>query len=147
MAAVAAIATLASAGLQMMGTIQGGKAQKAALNFEAKEREKAAADERAASQRTAIEKRHEGDIVMSRQRALAAAGGAGVVNPSILDIYGETAQRAEYNAQTEMFGGESRARGQLDQAAAARAKGKAAMKGSIFEGLGQGMAGVAKAYG
>lgn len=147
MAALAAVAGLIGTGLQVMGTIQSGKAQQAALNFEAKQREKQAAEERAASQRTAIEKRHEGDLVMSRQRALASASGAGVVNPSILDIYGETAERSEYNAQTEIFGGESRARGQLDQAAAARAKGKAAARGSVFEGLGQGFAGLSKLYG
>lgn len=130
-----------------MGSLQQGKAQQAALNYEAGVDERKAGEERAASQRAAIEKRSETDRMMSRQKALAAAGGAGVVNPSILDIYGETAQQGEYNAQTELYGGESRARGQLDQAALARAKGKAAVKGATLTALGQGAAGVSSAAG
>lgn len=148
--AIAAIASLAAGGLQAMGAIQQGKAQQAALNYEAEMRKKAAAEERAASQREAIEKRSEADRVLSRQRALASASGAGVVTPSILDIYGETAAKGEYNAQTALYGGESRARGQIDQANLARAKGKAAAKGSILEGFGaivSGIGGAAKSYG
>jgi hypothetical protein len=147
MAGLAAIAGIVGTGLQVMGSLQAGKSQQAALNFEAKQREAKAAEERAASQRTAIDKRHEGDLVMSRQKALAAAGGAGVVNPNILDLYGETSERAEYNAASEVYGGESRARGQVDQAAAARAKGKAAVKGSIFEAGGTAFTGLSKAFG
>lgn len=147
MAELALIATLVGTGLQTMGTIQTGQAHKAALNFEAKQREAKATEERAASQRVAIDKRHEGDLIMSRQKALAASSGAGVLNPSILDIYGETAERAEYNAASEIYGGESRARGQIDQAAAARMKGKAALKGSIFEGVGSAFSGAGKAFG
>jgi len=130
-----------------MGSIQQGRAQQAALNFEAQQRERQAAEERAASQREAIEKRHEGAIAMSRQLALASASGAGVVNPSILDIYGETAQRGEYNAQTALYGGESRARGQLDEAAAARFKGKAARTGSFYEAGGSILSGIGKVAG
>jgi hypothetical protein len=147
MAELALVAALAGTGMQAIGQLQAGAAQKAALNFEAKQREVRAAEERAASQRTAIDKRHEGELVMSRQKALAAASGAGVVNPNILDLYGETAERAEYNAASEIYGGESRARGQIDQAAAARMKGKAAMKGSIFEAAGTALSGVGKAFG
>jgi hypothetical protein len=144
---IAAIATAGATGLQVMGTLQQGKAQQAALNYEAGERERVAAEERAASQREAIQKRTEADRVMSRQVALAASGGAGVVNPSILDIYGETASQGEYNAQTALYGGESRARGQLSQANAARFKGKAAYKGSLLEAGGQALAGIGKAFG
>jgi hypothetical protein len=147
MAAAAAIATLASAGMQAFGAIHSGKAQQAALNFEAKQHEKQAAEERAAAQREAEEKKHEGKLLQSRQIALAASGGAGVVNPSILDIYSETAEESDLNARAVQYGGESRARGQLDQAAAARAKGKAARTGSIFEAGGLLLGGIGKAYG
>lgn len=147
MAAAAAIAGIIGTGLQMMGTIQSGKAQQAALNHEAMMKKRQGQEEFAASQRQAIEKRKEGELVMSRQRALASASGAGVVNPSMLDIYGETGAEADYNAEIEKFGGLSRKAGLYDQAAAARAKGKAIAKGSIFEGLGQGFAGLSKAFG
>ena len=145
--ALAAVATLASAGLSAMGSIQQGRAQQAALNFEAQQRERQAAEERAASQREAIEKRREANLAMSRQVAVAGASGAGVITPSILDIYGETAQQGEYNAQTALYGGESRARGQMDEAAAARFKGKAARKGSLFEAGGSILSGIGKVAG
>ena len=145
--ALAMVATLAGTGLQAMGSLQQGRAQQAALNFEAEQHKRQAAEERAASQREAIEKRHEGELAMSRQVALASASGAGVVTPSILDIYGETGQRSEYNAQTALYGGESRARGQLDEAAANRFKAKAAYKGSILEAGGQLFSGLGKAFG
>lgn len=145
--AVAMIASMAATGLQMMGTLQQGQAAKAAGEFEGKQRERQAAEERAASQREAIGKRAEAERVMSRGKALAASSGAGVVTPSILDIYGDVAQEGEYNAQTAIYGGESRARGQIDAANAARFKGKTAYKGSILEAFGQGFAGVGKAFG
>jgi hypothetical protein len=147
LAALPLIATLAATGLQVMGSLQQGQAAKAAANFEAEQHKRQAAEERAASQREAIEKRHEGKLAMSRQIAVAGASGAGVVNPSILDIYGETGQKAEYNAQTALYGGESRARGQIDQAAAAKFRGKAAYKGSLLEAGGQLFGGLGKAFG
>lgn len=145
--AIAAIATIAGTGLQVMGSLQQGKAQQAALNFEAQQHERQAGEERAASQREALEKRHEAKLAMSRQVAIAGASGAGVVNPSILDIYSETAGQGEYNAQTALYGGESRARGQIDQSAAAKFKGKAAYKGSILDAAGQAFGGIAKVAG
>lgn len=145
--ALAAVATIASAGLAAMGSLHEGRAKQAALNFEAQQHDRQAAEERAASQREALEKRHEGALAMSRQLAVAGASGAGVVNPSILDIYGETAQRGEYNAQTALYGGESRARGQMDEATAARFKGKAAHKGSLYEAGGHILSGIGKTAG
>jgi hypothetical protein len=145
--AIAMVATIAASGLQAMGQLQQGRASQAALNYEAGMRDKKAAEERAASQREAIEKRQEAGLAMSRQKALAASSGAGVVNPSILDIYSDTAGEGEYNAQVSLYGGESRARGELDQAALARAKGKAARKGSILEAGGTMLGGIGKAAG
>ena len=144
MAAAAAIASIVGTGLSVIGKIQEGKAKQASLNFQAQENEKKAAEERAAGQREAFEKRDETARVMSRQRALAASSGAGVVNPTVLDIYGDTAQEGEYNAQAALYGGESRARGQIDQANAARAKGKAVRTGSLLEAGGSLFSGLSK---
>ena len=147
LAIISAVASLAAGGLSAMGSIQQGKAQQAALNFEAEQHKRQAAEERAASQRDALEKRHEGELAMSRQKAIAGASGAGVVTPSILDIYGETAQKGEYNAQTALYGGESRARGQLDEAAAAKFKGKAARQASYYDAAGSILSGIGSAAG
>jgi hypothetical protein len=97
--------------------------------------ERQAAEEFAAGQRAAGERRRNTDLVISRQRALAAASGAGA-GPSLLDIIGDTAGRGEYQAQSEMFLGESRARNLKNRAAAARYEGENAFIGSILEGVG-----------
>jgi hypothetical protein len=141
------IMSVIGTGLQVVGSIQQGKAQQAALNFEAKQREAKAKEERAAGQREMLEKRAETERVLSRQAALAAASGAGVETPTVLDIYEETASRGRYLENVAQYGGESRARGQLDQAAAARMRGKAAAQGGILDGLAAGFSGLGKAFG
>jgi hypothetical protein len=141
------IFSLLGTGLSVIGSIQQGKAQQAALEFEAKQHEAKAKEERAAGQREMLEKRTETERLMSRQTALAAASGAGVETPTVLDIYEETASRGRYLENVAQYGGESRARGELDQAAAARAKGKAAAQGGILSGLATGLSGLGKAFG
>jgi hypothetical protein len=84
---------------------------------------------------------------LSEQKAKAASSGAGVVNPTILDIMGETAQHGDYLARSDIAAGENKARGLLDQAAVTRYKGKAAYRGAILEGIGSGLKSAAKAYG
>ncbi len=145
--AIAAIATLAGSAASAMGSIQQGKAQQAALNYEAQMKERQAAEERSAAQREATEKLEEGKRIGSRGIAIAAASGGGVLNPSSLDIYGETIEKGDLNARVATYGGESRARGLQDQAAANRFKGAAAKKGSIFEAFGTMASGVGKAFG
>ena len=103
--------------------------------FEGAQLERAAGEERAASQVAAREKRMELDRALSTQRARAASGGAGGIGTTgVLDIMGDTIERGEYLAGHELFGGETRARGRLDQAASARAKALAAAYGIELEG-------------
>lgn len=147
MAGIGAIVGLLGTGLQVVSQIQAGKAQEAALEFEAQQREAAAKEERAAGQREALEKRRQYERVSGRQRAVAAASGAGVTNASVLDIFEETASRSRYEEGVARYGGESRARGQLDKAAAARMKGKAARQGGILGGIATGLSGLGKAFG
>lgn len=137
LSALSAIGTAASIG----GTILGGVSANQAAKQEAAMRERQAAVERADASRRAEEERRKTTLVMSRQKALAATSGAGTQNPTILDIMSETAQRGSYLARTEMYGGEDRARGQLDQAAAAKAKGRSQMTGSFFDAFGEGIEG------
>lgn len=146
MAAIGAIVGLLGTGLQVMASIQQGKAQEAAAEFEAKQREKAAAEEFAAGQRAALDKARETDEVLSRQRALAAASGGGVQDASILDIYEDTAQRGAYNEAVARYGGEERAKGQLDAAAAARLKGKSAAQGAMLSGIASGISGFGQIF-
>lgn len=131
------------------GTIAQGRAQNAAAQFEAKQMDMKAKEETAAAQREAEQKRREGLLVGSRQQALAAAsgGGAGSDAPTIVKLMSETAGQAEYNAQSEMFGGTQRAAGLVDSARARRLSGKASLLGSNIAATGQALAGFGKVFG
>jgi hypothetical protein len=129
-----------------VGTIAAGAAEKQSADFEAQQMDMKAREEVAASQRDAIAKRKEGDIINSRAQALAAAsgGGAGTDAPTIVKLMGQTAGTAEYNADTAMYGGYSRAAGLRDSAKARRMSGNASLLGSVFGGFGSMATGVAK---
>ena len=129
---------LLAAGISAAGSVLGGISANKAGKYEAQQLQRSATEERVAGQRAAMEKRREADVVMSQQRARAAASGSSITgSPTIIDIFGDTAQRGEYLAQIESFKGESRARGLQDQAKASRFKGKSALVGSILEGVGE----------
>ena len=90
MAALAAIISIAGTALSVVGAVQQGKSQRAAAEYEAKQQERSGREALAASQRQAQEKRMQTDVQLSRVRAIAAGSGAGVENPSIVDIYSDT---------------------------------------------------------
>jgi hypothetical protein len=129
-----------------VGSIAAGAAEKNAADFEAAQMDQKAKEEVAASQRDAIAKRREGAIINSRAQALAAAsgGGAGTDAPTIVKLMGQTAGEAEYNAQTAMYGGYSRAAGLRDSAKARRASGNASLLGSVIGGFGSMAGGLSK---
>jgi hypothetical protein len=129
---------------------QDAQAAAKAKEFEAQQLVQRAAEERAAGQRRAMERRTATARLISRQIALGAASGAGVTTPSLLDIIGDTEQEGTYHALGDMFVGESRARGNLDQAAAARYQASIArMRGSnaLIGGLMKGFGGSMRASG
>jgi len=136
--------TLATVGslVGAAGTIATGVAANNAAQFEAEQQEERGKEEFAAAQRDAQQKRREGELVMSRQRALAAAGGDSLDSPTIVRLMTDTAADADYNARTAMYGGESRRRGLYDQASATRRSGRASLLGSVFSGFGQAASGL-----
>lgn len=146
MAPLMMVAGLVGTGLQVLGTIKSGADQKAALNFEAAQHEQQGAADLAASQRAALDKTREGDLALSSIRATAADSGAGVVTPSILSIFGDVAEKANVNARTDLYAGQNKQAGEMDAAAANRAKGKSIYQGSILSGFGQGLASIGKLY-
>lgn len=131
-----------------VGTVASGVAEKNAADFEAAQIEQKAKEETAAAQRDAIAKRREGAIITSRAQAVAAAsgGGAGTDAPTIVKLMGQTAGEADYNAQTAMYGGYSRAAGLRDSAKGRRMSGKASLLGSVIGGFGTAAKGLAS-YG
>lgn len=136
----------AGAGLAQAGaTIYAGNEQKKAAYEAAKREETAGQAEFASSQREAQERRLEGQIVMSRQQALAAAsgGGAGADAPTIVRLMSETAKRSRYGEESTLFGGRQRRQTYFDSATSRRTTGDANFLGSVLTGIGQGASAVA----
>lgn len=141
---IAAGASILGTGASVVGGIAAGQQAKSDADFQAMQLERKANEEKAAAQREASDKRQEGLLVQSRQQALAAAsgGGAGTDAPTIAKIMSDTAGKTEYNANSVMYGGNERAAGFLDQAAATRASGKAAYQGSLLGAFGSAASGI-----
>lgn len=128
----------------------------ALADFEADQLEDQAQGDRAAGSVAGKEARRKKELTISRQIALAAGSGAGVHNPTILDIIEDTETRGEVLAGAEIFKAEQKARGILDQADARRVsargkadvlrkKGKAAQTSARFQAAGTVVGGISKA--
>lgn len=123
-------------------------ALKAQGEAQAKMYETDAAQEMAAAQRTAIERAFHNRQTMGTAKALAASSGAGMDNPTVIDIIGEMEGRDVYGRMTDLYQGSEKKRRLIDSAklarynadigaAAARAQGTAAMIGGL-QGLAKG---------
>jgi hypothetical protein len=133
MAGIAAIMGPLGGVLSGVGTIFSGIQANAAAKFEAKQMKAKGDAEFAKSQREGIQHRKEKDLVLSRQRAVAAASGGGASDPSITEIMSKTEQQGEYNAMVDMYNGAT-ARNDLYRSAAVRKKeGKSALFGSFLK--------------
>ena len=118
-----------------VGQIQQGQAAKAAGQAQAqsaqyqaalqeksaKSIEQQASEERASAQRASIEQRRQGKLASSRAQTVAAASGAGALDPTIVNIMGDLDTETEYRALTAMYEGEERARGLETEAGLRRA--------------------------
>jgi len=140
--------TAVGAGVSAAGTIMGGNAAASAgeaqaaaqrraaadnataLEFKAQQEEQNAQESRAAAQRQSLEKGRQTKLLLSSLQARAAASGGGASDPGVLDLAGDISRRGEYQALTEIYNGESRARGLMDQAAGDRFSGATGIQGA-----------------
>lgn len=123
--------TLIAAGLQVAGTIAQSNAQRSAgeaaqteANYKAQQADVNAGQERAASQRKAMEQTRQAALVSSRARAVGAASGAGTDTNIESNIAGE----GEYRSLAALYEGEDKARGLVGQASLSRFEGDQAAK-------------------
>lgn len=127
--AIAAASAVASAA----GSIMSGNAARGAANFQAAQMNQQAGQERAVSQRQSIEQRRQAGLANSRVTAVAGASGAGVTDPTVLNIEGDNAATGEYNALTALYQGEEKARG-LEMGATSKVyEGQQARQASLFK--------------
>lgn len=136
MAQLAMVAMIAGSAMQAAGTLAAGNAAEAEGAFQAQQLDIKAKEEVAASQREAMQKRKETDLVLSRQQALAASSGLGALDPTILDLAGDVAEEGAYHESLIRYGGQERAAGLKLQGQAARFSGKNAQRGSRWAAAG-----------
>lgn len=95
-----------------------GEAERQAAYYKAQQEERRAMEERAVHQREALRKRKDTRYAQStlQARAAASGAGAGIDDPSIISLASEVEQEGEYQALSQMWIGETRARTREDQA-------------------------------
>ena len=119
-----AATTAASAGVAYKSANDKAAVASATGNYNARELERAAAQERAAGVRKAQEQEQQTQRVLSTQRAVAANSGAGTSEgQGYLDIVGDTAERGRYLSDLDIGLGEQAATARQSQANQARWKG------------------------
>lgn len=92
-----------------MAEIQGRRAKQAA-DFAATQMEARAGQALAASQMAALEVRRKAQLMESRALAVAAAGGGGVSDTTIVKLISDLAGEGSYRAAVELYEGQDRAR-------------------------------------
>jgi len=115
---IATMFSMIASAVTAFSTIMAGSAQKKAslcaqtiAGKQAKGMEIEAGQERAASQRAAIEERRRGALVRSRAEALAAGAGGDVTDPTVMNILGDIDTETELRALTALYQGEEAAQG------------------------------------
>lgn len=126
------VASAIGTGLSAAGTIYSGIRANQESKIEAKQLKAKGDLEYAAAQEKARETRREKDLILSRQRAVAAASGGGVTNETVEGLMARTEERGERSALLDMYNGAIMRNDLYNDAAAARASGKSALTGSII---------------
>lgn len=118
------------------GTILGARSEAKELRREAAQMEVNAGQERAVSQRQAIEERRQGRLASSRALAVAAASGAGTDDPTIVNAIADLDGESEYRALTALYEGNQRGDDLERQAKSRRREAKSVKTQSYFKAAG-----------
>lgn len=79
------------------------------LNYQAANAHTAAGQANAAAEQEAINQKRQTDLVLSRARTVAAAGGGSSTDPSTVDIMGQLATQGKYNEDVALYQGAAKA--------------------------------------
>ena len=140
-------ATVAGTAVSAAGTIAGGKAQQQSSEFQAKQIEEKARQEREAglvqlaqSQNEAAQYKRRKELALSTEQTRGAAGGFSATDPTSLAIADEIARygtlqegMAVYGGTSRRAGAEAQARSFENQAAGTRYEGEAARTASKWK--------------
>jgi len=117
-------------GMAATGQLQAGKAarnvgeaQQRSAEFEAQQLDTNVGQVQAAAQRAAMEEQRKSMALQSRAIAVAAASGGGALDPTVLALVSGLSKEGQLAADTQIYGGEERARAMRNQAKATRYEG------------------------
>ena len=127
-----AVGTLVTAYSQ----IKQGSDQKKIADLQGEMMDRQANESQASAQRDAAEVLRQGDIALSRSKAVAAASGAGADDATVQDVENRIAARSEYNAMAKLYSGATEADTLRTQGQATRAMGKQARAQGILKAVG-----------
>jgi len=160
LAAAAAIASLAAAGISAVGMIQQGNQSKALGEYNAKVAENtaqqqqwAAEDAAARGQIAEDQQRTRTRQILGAQRAAFGAAGSDLTDQSTVNVLSDTARAGELDALTirsnaarEAWGFQNAATDSLSQAAASRFQGRAAQQAGWLSAGGTLLSGASNSY-
>lgn len=107
---IGAIASVAGTVVGMQGAQYQAESQANSMRYQALLQERQASEVQAASQREGLKRRREGELLISRQRAVAAASGAGATDDTVLQLMGDAEVATSQNERGALY--EGLARGQ-----------------------------------
>ncbi|MFK7942302.1 MAG: hypothetical protein AB8B85_05215 [Paracoccaceae bacterium] len=125
-----AAATIGSTVLSAGAARAQGKQQQDALNFEAKQLEQKAEEERAIATRDVADNARQKKLALSRARAVGGASGGG----RDFDLEADVDEEGDYRRLTALYDGEVRARNFRTQAGVRRREGSAAARAGFIRG-------------
>lgn len=143
---------LISAGASLGGTLLSARAQKqqgkaaqkqaeqvaqnemVSAEYEARQADYLANQARAISQKEAFEQRRQAVLLASKALANAAGSGAGVSDPTVVDLLGNIYAEGAYRSALAMYEGEEQARSLEISAQARRLSGKSGASAALTEG-------------
>lgn len=132
-AAILPALMLAGSAVSAGGTIIGANSEAKGLRKEALQLDANAGQERAVSQRQAMDERRQGRFASSRALAVAAASGGGTDDPTVVNAIANLDGESEYRALTAMYEGNVRGDDLERQAKARRTEAKNVKKQALFK--------------
>lgn len=112
-----------------------GFARKRAADLSAKQLRKRAKARRAEAGAEAREEIRQGDLIESRNMAVAAASGASLADPTFIRLMADVDADSEYRALTRLYEGETEARSDEIEAKVRKREGRAVLVSSILSGV------------
>lgn len=138
--------TVAGTALSAGGSIIGANDEAREMRREAAQLETQAGLERASSHRAAMEEKRQSRLAASRARAVAAASGAGVDDPTVVNLIAGIEGEGEYRALSALYEGDQKALGMEAEAAARRRGAKSTKRAGLIKGASTILSGGASLY-